>query len=205
MKPLTRYTLAIAALLAVALSANAQFNWKNALKKVADTAQNALATTKFEEKDMVGTWEYVSPAVSFQGEGTMQKLGGAAASTALEDKLAPYYKTLGLNKIKLIVKEDFTFELYYRAIKLTGNIEKSEDGSLLMFNFTAFNDTYIGTLLCMATKIGNQANFTFDSNKLLDIIKKVGSLSNNSSVKALGDIINQYDGLYIGARFKRNK
>ena len=45
---------------------------------------NVTANSKFTVDDLVGSWSYTSPAVSFQSENALKNIGGAGAATAVE-------------------------------------------------------------------------------------------------------------------------
>ncbi len=164
--------------------------------------QNATATSNFTAEDLVGTWNYSSPGVNFKGENALANIGGAAASTTIENKLAPYYKKAGLEKSQLIVNSDLTFTFNLGAMKLTGTIEKSKDSNLV-FNFSAFGKVSIGKVDCIATKSGSLLNLTFNASKILAVAKKISSVSSNSSFKTVNSLLSQYDGLYVGAKMKK--
>ena len=63
------------------------------ISNIGQTVANATATTKFTVDDLVGTWKYKSPGISFRSESTLANISGAAAATAIEEKLAPYYRS----------------------------------------------------------------------------------------------------------------
>ncbi|MDE6134752.1 MAG: DUF4923 family protein, partial [Muribaculaceae bacterium] len=90
---------------------------------------NTIANNKFTVDDLVGSWSYVSPAVSFQSDNALMKIGGAGAATAVESKLEPYYKTLGFNRMTLTVADDHSFEMKLGILILKGTVEKDDDGN----------------------------------------------------------------------------
>lgn len=194
-------TLSLAAALTLPISASAQLDLGSLLNSGLQTIQNATASTKFDAKDLIGTWEYISPAVSMKGDNALSNIGGAAAATTLENKIAPYYQKLGLQNTKLVVNDDLTFNLNAGAAKLTGTIEK--DGDNLVFNFSAFGKIKIGKIDCVATKSGSTLNLTFDASKLLSLAKTISSLASNTSISTISSLLSNYDGLYLGAKMKR--
>ena len=166
------------------------------------TVQNATASTKFEASDLVGTWTYTSPAVAFKSDNALSNIGGAAAATAVENKLVPYFQKAGLQNSQLIVNKDLTFTWKLGAVTLSGTIEKDATSNLV-FNFSAFNKVKIGKVDCIATKSGSTVNLTFDAGKILAIAQKISSLSNNSTFKTLNSLLDNYKDMYIGAKMKR--
>ncbi|MCH5220627.1 MAG: DUF4923 family protein [Muribaculaceae bacterium] len=196
-----RYCSCLCAIVITSFCASAQLDLGNLLNSGLQTIQNATASTKFDVKDLVGTWIYTSPAVSMKGDNALANIGGAAAATTIENKLSPYYQKLGLQNTKLTVNNDLTFTMNAGAAKLSGTIEKSGDN--LVFNFSAFGKITIGKVDCLATKSGSTLNLTFDSSKLLSIIKKVSSLASNTSISSISSLLSNYDGLYLGAKMKK--
>ena len=67
---------------------------------------------------LVGTWEYKRPAVAFQSDNFLKKAGGMAAAQAVEDKILPYYKMLGITGLKFTIAKDGTFTFTVKLILL---------------------------------------------------------------------------------------
>lgn len=174
----------------------------NPLGALGSILGNVIANDKFTVDDIVGSWNYSSPAVSFQSDNALKKIGGAGAATAIEDKLAPYYKTIGLTGTTLTVEADHSFTMKLGVAQLKGTVEKAEDGGLV-FAFNAFGKVSLGKVSAHATKVGSTLNLTFDATKLIQILTKVAGVLNNSTLKAVTNLVNSYDGIYIG--FKLNK
>lgn len=105
---------------------------------------NVTANNKFSVDDIVGTWNYTSPAVSFESDNALMKIGGAGAATAVEEKLSPYYNQLGFNKTVLTVEADHSFTMKLGLLSLKGTIEKDETDNGLVFNFSAFGKISLG-------------------------------------------------------------
>lgn len=196
---------AVAIMAFMGASASAQLNLGN-LGDMINTAgkaiQNVTATTKFTAQDLVGTWKYSSPGVNFDGDNALSNIGGAAASGVIENKLAPYYKTAGIDKLTLTVNKDLTFKMGMGSKQLSGTIAKEKGGNLV-FKFAAFNKINIGTIECIATKSGNMLNLTFNASKMLKLAQTVSSISSNSTFQTVNSLLKNYDGLFIGAKMKR--
>lgn len=163
---------------------------------------NAMANNKFSVDDLVGTWNYTSPAVTFQSENALMNIGGAGAATALENKLEPYYTKLGFNKTTLTVDKEHNFELKMGLLQLKGTVEKGDDNSLV-FNFAAFGKIPLGKVSANATKAMNTLNLTFEATRLVQMLTKLTSVLNMSSVNALASLLNSYDGIYLGFKLKK--
>lgn len=164
---------------------------------------NVTANNKFSVDDIVGTWNYTSPAVSFESDNALMKIGGAGAATAVEDKLSPYYKQLGFNKTVLTVEADHSFTMKLGLLSLKGTIEKDETDNGLVFNFSAFGKISLGKVKAHATKSGSTLNLTFDATRLIEILTKISSKLNINTLKTVTSLLDNYDGIYMGFKLKK--
>lgn len=164
---------------------------------------NLTSNNKFTVDDLVGSWTYTGPAVSFASDNALKNIGGAAAATAVETKLEPYYKRLGFTRTTLTVNQDHSFEMKMGVIQFKGTIEKTDDGNL-KFNFSALGRN-LGAVAAHATKSGNTLNITFDSTKMVKMLTTVSSKLNISTLKTLSSLLNAYDGIYMGYKMSKTK
>lgn len=191
---------ACAALSLAAFSASAV----NPLDALGSIISSATSTTKFEIADIVGTWDYQSPAVSFKSDNALSKVGGMAGATVIEDKLAQYYNTLGLNTLVVVINDDETFSMKIKSISLSGSLSKDDDGGNLTFKFNAFGKISIGSIAAKAEKSAtSNLTLTFDATKLIAVAEKVSSIVKMESLSTVVNLLKSYDGLYVGARLKK--
>ena len=173
----------------------------NPLGAIGNAISNLTASSKFEIEDLRGTWVYSSPAVTFKSDNALQKVGGAAAATTIENKLAPYYQKAGITALKLTVDEKNNFTMQLKKGSLKGTVSKDENGNL-QFNFNAFGKIKLGKISAYATKSGKTLNLTFDVSKLISIVKTVSSVSGISSLNTISSLLSSYDGIYAGFKLK---
>jgi hypothetical protein len=173
------------------------------LGTLGQTIQNATASSSFSLDDLVGTWKYSSPAVAFSSDDILKSIGGAAASTQIENKLAPYYKKMGMNNVVLTVDSSYNFTMKMKVGSLSGTISKNDDGTLA-FNFSAFGAYTLGSINSIATKSGNQLNLTFDAERLMTLMQTVSKLTSNSTISTVTSLLQSYDGIYIGYKLKKS-
>lgn len=162
-----------------------------------------LGSSSLTVDKMVGTWNYVNPAVSFQSDNFLLKAGGAAAAQQVESKLAPYYKTAGLTSLVMTIAADSTFTFKAKMANLSGTISKNTESGNFVFQFKAFNKINIGSMEAFIVMNGNKMELTFDVSKLMTLVEKAGSLTGNSTVKGLSAILQQYDGMTAGFELQR--
>lgn len=165
-----------------------------------------LGNTPLTADALEGTWKYAAPAVSFKSDNLLLKAGGAAAAKTVEDKLLPYYKAAGLTNLVMTFVADSTFTMKARLVTISGTVEFPEKGGdNLTFNFKALGKINVGTMIAYA-KLSSKDNLelTFDVSKLMTIIEKVGTLTNNSTIKGASAILEQYDGITAGFDLKKS-
>lgn len=178
-------------------SSESSSSTSSAASGISSLLGNLLSSGDVTLQDLTGTWNYSSPAVSFQSENLLQKAGGAAAAGTIEEKLAPYYKIAGVNSMKLTIEADSTFTMALKRGTFSGNITKDEDGNYV-FNFKVVKKINIGKMKTYITKSGNTANIMFDVSKLTTLISKAGSITGNSTVQGVSTLLNSYDGICAG-------
>lgn len=174
------------------------------LGALGDFINNTIANNNFTIEDLEGSWEYEKPAVSFESSNVLQNIGGVAAGTALENQLEPYYRRLGFNRTTLEVDSLHNFTIRLGLVQLRGTVEK-DDSDHLVFNFNAFKRIPLGKVTANATKSGDTLNLTFDATKLINILNKVSGALNNTTLTTVTNLLNSYDGVYMGYKLKAKK
>jgi hypothetical protein len=152
---------------------------------------------------LAGTWTYESPAVTFKSDNLLLKAGGAAAASQVENKLAPYYRTAGLTNLVVTIANDSTFTFQARKATVKGTIEKNAETGNFVFKFKALKKINLGSMEAFIVMNGDKMDLTFDVSKLMTLLERVGTLTNNSSVKTVSAMLNQYDGMTAGFTLKR--
>ncbi len=174
----------------------------NPLGAIGNAISNLTATSNFDLSDLQGSWSYTSPAVSFKSDNALQNVGGAAAATAIEDKIAPYYEKVGITALVLTVDAENNFTMQLKRGSLKGTLSKDEEGNL-QFNFNALGKIKLGKISAFATKSGSTLNLTFDVSKLISIVKTVSSVSGSASLNTISSLLSSYDGIYAGFKLNR--
>lgn len=168
--------------------------------------EGVLSTDKVSPDDLVGNWKYVEPAVAFKTDDLLKKAGGAAAATAIEEKLAGYYKKAGFDKMTLAVDTARNFTMKLKKLSLKGEILESSNPNGITNLVFAFKIMGISALKMDAyvTKLGsNQMKVTFDVSKLTKLLQTAGSLTGISSINTMISLLEQYDGLTAGFELKK--
>lgn len=168
-----------------------------------------LSSDKITVKSLTGTWKYSAPAVTFKSSNLLKKAGGAAASSAIESKLSPYYSKAGLNKVELTIEQDSTFIMKLSKATLKGTISAvsdSDSDANFVFNFTVGGKLPIGKMNTYITKVGsNNLTITFDVSKLVSIVEKAGSITGSSTISGITNVLQGYDGVCAGFKLTKSK
>ena len=209
------FSLFVAIVVCNSFTCNA-FDIKDALGKVlsadstSTTASNignvisaVIGPQKVELKDLVGTWKYSAPAVSFKSDNFLQQAGGAAAASSIEQKILPFYTRTGITGLKVQFMEDSTFTMKVKRINAKGTISIDEAGNYV-FHFQALGKVNVGTMTAYINKsYTNELSLTFDASKLMTLIEKVANYSNNTTLKTASTLLNSYDGITVGFKLKK--
>ena len=147
--------------------------------------------------DLVGEYKAQGPAVTFKSDNLLQKAGGIAGAATIESKLNPYYEQYGLNNMTLTVDENANFTMKVKSLSLKGTITKNDADGTFDFNFNVAG-IKLGKFTAYIEKSGKNLNLMFDASKLKDIISAIAKFTGNSMAKALGSILDSYDGACIG-------
>lgn len=197
-------------LLAVATTASAQ-SWKDVLggvlgkvtkdPTVSTAVDQLIGTSKVDAKSVVGTWNYSQPAVAFESENTLTKIGGVAASTKLETELAKKLEKVGIKKGKFSIKfeKDGNFTATVNGKSAKGKY--TINGSTITFTKNDKSKTKINANV----KLGTTLQITFKADKLLEFAKQFGSIAGNASttLATISAIAKNYSGMQLGMRFTK--
>ena len=203
--------LVLAAMLMGSASAHAQINLGNILSGIAgkngkgESSEASSASgllsglTSIFSKDkqastenIVGTWEYSEPAITFESDNLLTKAGAGIASNKLEEKLQEQLSKIGIDKgaFTITFNEDGTFTETFGEKSIKGKW-KVEDSKLnLVFGQKAIP---VNTQLN-----GNKLMIVTDATKILDLIKGIASKSSNSNIQTISTLMKGIDGMNAG-------
>ena len=186
----------MALLCAFTVQANAQ-KWKDILSGVVQTVVGDKATT---ETSLIGTWSYVGPDCQLKGDDILKNIGGVAAGEEVEKKMEALYVKTGLNTIQYTFNEDNTCSYTIKGKKIEGTYE---------FDPEAKTVTIKGRMGVKITAhvvtLGSNMSFVFDANKIFTVVKSITGVAStiNSSVSAINQLIEQFDGMMVGFELKK--
>ena len=177
------------------------------LKKVTDNeavknvVENVTGTTI--PVDIKGTWTYSGIAVKLESDDLLKSTAASLASSQIEDKLDQYVAKIGIKAgtFSFTFKEDKTFTATALGKSFNGTYPLSEDYKTISPQFGKTIGMKPFTAAVSATS--SQLDLLFQADKLLELIGKLTSSSSNSTLKTIGTLVNQYDGMKLGLELKK--
>ena len=201
--------LMLSALFLCAQGANAQLSGlldkaKSAISS-GSTASNIVSsligTATVTTSNISGTWSYSKPAIAFESENVLSQAGGAAAASAIEDKLASSVAKYGITAGKMILafKSDGTFTCTVKG-KTTNGTYKLNKATITLYTAKLQKKT-----LSANVKIsGSTLQITFKADKLLTFIQGLNTLNaSSSSLSTVSSLAKNFNGMQIGFKFAK--
>jgi hypothetical protein len=211
MKSLLKKTLLLIIAAVTITSANCQTvssilsNLGNSSKKnsgvVSSIVDNLVGTKSVSLNSLVGTWTYSKPAVAFESQNALSKIGGSVVSNKIETKLSSIFTKAGISKGKFSITfaSDGTFTTTMNNRKISGVYTLS--GSTITFSKTKDAKLKVNANV----KLGTTLQITFKANKLLQFAKQFGSLAGSASttLSTVSSLMSNYSGVQIGMHFTK--
>ena len=153
--------------------------------------------------DVKGTWTYSGTAVKFESDDLLKSTAASLAASQVEEKLDQYVAKVGIKPgtFSFTFKEDNTFTATVKGKPFNGTYTLSEDYKTLSLQFGKTIGLKPFNAAVSATS--GQLDLLFQADKLLELLGKLTASSSNSTLKAIGGIVNQYDGMKLGLELKK--
>ena len=177
------------------------------LKKVTgnETVKNVVETVTGTTLpvDVKGTWTYSGTAVKFESDDLLKSTAASLAASQVEDKLDSYAANIGIKAgtFSFTFNEDKTFSATVKGKSFNGTYTVSEDYKTMSLQFGKAIGLKPFTATISATS--GQLDLLFQADKLLELLGKLTSTSGNSTLKTIGSLVNQYDGMMLGLELKK--
>lgn len=195
---------------AFCLACNATY--AQSLKDILGKAANNSTVSDIVEKvtgvnlskgDIKGTWNYTGSAVKLESEDLVKSAAAGVAATQVEKKLDEYLAKAGLKTgtFSFTFNEDNTFATTVKGKSFNGTYTLSEDGTTINLKY----GKSLGSTGITATAQINASTFEllFKADKFLDLIGKLTANTNNTTLKTIGTLAGQYDGMKIGLELQK--
>lgn len=177
------------------------------LKKAADneTVKNVVETVTGTtmKVDVTGTWTYSGTAVKFESSDILKSSAASLAAGQIENKLDEYVAKVGIKPgtFSFTFNADNTFAATFKGKDFNGNYTVSEDYKTISLQFGKLFSIKPFTASISATS--SQLDLLFEADRLLELIGKLTSSSNNSTLKTIGNLAGQYDGMKMGLELQK--
>ncbi len=153
--------------------------------------------------DIKGTWNYTGSAVKLESEDLVKSAAAGVAATQVEKKLDDYLAKIGLKNgaFSFTFNEDNTFTTNVKGKDFKGTYELSEDGTTLTLKYGK-NISSKGITATASIK-SSTFELLFQADKLLELIGKLTAATGNATLKTIGTLAGQYDGMKIGLELQK--
>lgn len=152
--------------------------------------------TSTSQSSLIGTWTYQKPCVQFESESLLAKAGGSLIASKMESKLDGYYQKIGMKAgaCKFVFAKDNTMQYTIGGNTYQGTYKFDSSKRQVVLT------TSLGTSITAYVSInGNNMGLTFDSSKLLTLLKSASSLS--SQLSTISSLSGSYTGMKSGFQF----
>ena len=182
------------------LSASAQIDLGN-LGKVVSSAIGGEAGSIISSKNnvskenIVGTWTYKQPSISFESNDLLKQAGGQLTSAAIEKKLAEQFTKVGITAGKFLITFgiDNTFSTIKNGVVTTSGTYVL-NGSKITFSYLENSAKITG----YAQMKNGLLSISFDSSKVLDVMSKMSKYSANTTLSTISSLAGSFNAMKTG-------
>lgn len=193
--------LAIVCMVMMAQNSYAQ-SWKDLLNK--DNIEKVVnaVTGKSTTIDITGTWVYTGAAIELKSDNMLSNIGGKAASEVAEGKLNEQLAKVGITsgKMSFTFNSDSTFVTKVNKKTVRGTYSYTAGGDNIQLKF--------GKLIPMNVKVNctsSQMDLLFNADKLMNVLTLIASKSKNTTLKTIGTLAENYDGMLLGFSMQKQQ
>ena len=164
------------------------------------TEQDIEQETRQINRLLGGEWTYSGPSGDVSGKNVLSSLGKPIAKSKLKKKLKNAFKKIGLNKARpqFSFNEDGTCVIKMLGMSLNGTYNYNPSQEKITFKWHGI------PLSAKLKRDGKKkVHLTFDADKLLKLFSLVSRVSDNSAIKALSFLMENYDDVMVGFELKK--
>lgn len=188
------------------VAAAAQNNLLDMLKGAASAAVDKATGGAFTAQRIVGTWSYAKPGLRLTSDNALSEIAAAAAVTAAEEKISKYYEMAGIRAgaCTFAFNDDGTFTATVGGRTLHGRYTMDGASNTVTFTFGSGEGLTakmpgLGGVNASAYMNGSNLQILFAADKLLDVIRFLGSMTD--SLQAAASLLENFDGMMVGFEF----
>lgn len=170
---------------------------------VKDLVEDATGIDLSATVNVTGKWNYTGSAVKLESEDLLKNAAASLAVSQVEGKLDGALEKIGVKTglFSYTFNADNTFTTSFKNKTFEGTYTLSDDKKTIELKY--------GKLLSFAkinatvSVAGNSLELLFKADKILDLLGKMTSNSENGALKGLSSIAGNYDGMKIGFELKK--
>ncbi len=168
---------------------------------ITDIINAVMGNKLLTEESMYGQWGYAGTSVAFETENLWKQAGGKVAAYQVESKLDNTVRQIGLESKNtyFVFNKDKTYKAVIRGIPLSGQYSLDPKTKKVRLSYLMG----FGSLNTTIVLAGNNMKIMFDADSILKVVKMAGQVTGDSSLKALGDVAEMYDGMLLGFDLNR--
>lgn len=156
-------------------------------------------------ENVEGKWVYTNPAVQLKGDNALKNVAASVATAELEKKLKNICAKAGIveGAFSYTFNKDNTFSNTLKDRSLKGSFTINSDAKTIEFHYAKIGKFDALKMTGHIIMSSNGMSILFEADKLLDLISKVSSISNNSTLNSIGTLAKQYNGMMLGFTLKK--
>lgn len=147
-----------------------------------------------------GQWTYSAPSVDVSGKNLLAGMGKSIAKGKLKKKLKNAYKKVGLNKARpqFTFNQDGTCAISLLGMSMNGTYNYNPSDEKITLKWHGIPIT------ARLKRDGKKKlHLTFDADKFLSLLSLASKVSDNSALKALSFLLDNYQDVMVGFEMKK--
>lgn len=146
-----------------------------------------------------GEWKYNGPSVGVSGKNVLAGIAKPIAKGKIKKKLKKAYKSIGLDKMRpnFVFNEDGTCSISVMGASVKGSYNYNPSTEKLALKWHGI------PLSANLKRDGKKLHITFEADKLISLITLMGRFSDSSTIKALTQLLDNYEDVMVGFELKK--
>jgi hypothetical protein len=164
------------------------------------TEEDIARETRQINNTISGQWTYSAPSVDVSGKNLLAGMGKPIAKGKLKKKLKNAYKKLGLDKARpqFTFNQDGTCAVSLLGMSMKGSYNYNPSDEKITLKWHGIPMT------ARLKRDGKKKlHLTFDADKLLSLLSLASKVSDNSALKALSFLLDNYQDVMVGFEMKK--
>ena len=164
------------------------------------TADDIARETWQVNSTIKGEWQYKGPSVSVSGKNLLAGVAKPIAKGKMKKKLKNVFKKMGLDKARpsFSFNPDGTCAIKLLGVNMKGTYNYNPDLEKITMKWHGI------PLSANLRKDGKKKlHVTFEADKFLQLISLMGRFSDSSTIKALTQLLDNYEDVMVGFELKQ--